>query len=45
MPGDGDWPEDARNAEYLSAAATTLGLCGGILVSTTVLVARVIEIW
>ena len=32
--------EDARAAEYLSAGATTLALCGGILVSLVILVTR-----
>jgi diacylglycerol kinase len=37
--------EDARSAVYLSAAATTLALCGGIGVSLVVLVSRGCELW
>ncbi len=37
--------DDARAAVQLSAAATTLALCGGLLVSMTVLITRGAELW
>lgn len=37
--------EDARAAEYLSAGATTLALCGGVLVSLVILIRRALELW
>lgn len=37
--------DDARGAMQLSAAASTLALCGGIIVSLTVLISRGAELW
>ncbi|HVJ68431.1 MAG TPA: diacylglycerol kinase [Caulifigura sp.] len=37
--------DDARGAQQLSAAASTLALCGGIIVALVVLVSRGAELW